>query len=710
MQPQKSEQEEKIQKVEEGQADAPKESPEGKRDGKRSAEGRGPRRNNRNRAPRKNDDNEYREKKEGEAEGQADGDAKDGAQSPEGKKGRGQRTQRPKPDDSWKDEIIKTMTTQTKIPDYPTKEALLKRPVREDLNRALDKIDDEIADMWEQVNQYKDERKIIKGRIRNQNKVEYDALNKLLTELKEIKAKLDKTQAGKDLLAKEKEALEDKLSKLEKRAYNGKIVPEAALKEMIAQLEADYRNSRHTATEEKKHIEKISQLKAAMPLASEASAIKGQLRANREATDKIFEANRPLVAQRKDLIPKIQAIRERLNIQKEAENKKTPEERAAEKEKHKKEYVESPEEVALRAKEAALVEKVKEARKRKDEARAAHDKAYEAYFAQKHEMDKIEFMWDHMDKLKEEETKAKRAEEAKKRRDDELKLLKAELLTKYAYELELLEYLGGYLKQSKLEQERRDQPLELGTPTGHKVNEEALKKEKLALMKSKKSTSETEGAVQPGQKKALKKPKSGKPAEEPKEEKEGWSLDLRTMENFQKVGIEPPKSLDDFPSVAAAIQAKADEYTKKRQDEIANFEANPPEIKEYREREDGDRRRDNFDRDNRAPRSGYRGDRGDRGERGERGDRGERRERGERGEQGERGDRGFRGERAERGERGPRGDQGDRRRERREDGRGLRQDRDQPAEDVQAKPAEEQPKPKPARKIENTNDLFPALG
>ena len=83
---------------------------------------------------------------------------------------------------SWRDELEKSMTLETKIPAYPTKEELLQLPEKHKLHKSLDLLDDKMDDLFDQIEELDLQRKDIKNKIRNQNKVEYGQLNKLLTE------------------------------------------------------------------------------------------------------------------------------------------------------------------------------------------------------------------------------------------------------------------------------------------------------------------------------------------------------------------------------------------------------------------------------------------------------------------------------------------------------------------------------------------------
>lgn len=661
-----------LKKGDEGQ-EPEQHSPEAKHEGAEDSPDRNRQRRDNRRKPREPRSEYVKKKAEGEAGEEGEGEH---AGSPDAAKPRKPRPQRLRLEKEWKEETKKTMTVETKIPAYPTKEELIAPPTRNGLLKTLDELDDQISDIEEEIEELKDERRIIKNRIRNQNKVEYEELTKLITAIKAVNADLNKISDKKALLNKELESASDKLSKLEKKAFNGKILPEARLKEIIAEMEADYKNNRHTAAEEKKHIERLEKLKQSMPLASEAAAIHAQTKVIRDKIREVNEAGKPLLKQKKELQPQIQAVRDRLNLQKEKEKAKTAEEKEAEKERRKKEWVESPEEKALRAKEAAAVARIKEIKQKKKEAKEAFKKSLEAYFAQQLEMDKIEFMWNVMDGLKEEDRKKKAEAEQAKRKEEEVKRIKAELGSKYSMELDLLDSLASFLEQSKLEKRLRDQP-HGGAEGGHKVDEESLKKDKLVLMKSKKSTPENEGAVQPGMKKTARKPK--KQGEEGEEKEEVYALDLRTVDNFARVHIEPPKGFEDYDRVAEAIQKKRDEYVKKREDEIAQAEKNPPEVRYDRDHDD--QRGGRWDRE----RGDRKGDRNERGPRRDRDDRGERRERRDNDAEGH-------GERRDR----------DRQRD-----RGDRHQEETPEAEV---PAEEtKPKPKQSRKVEYTYDTFPSI-
>ena len=381
----------------------------------------------------------------------------------------------------------------------------------------------------------------------------------------------------------------DKISKLEKKGYQGKILSESALKEIIKKHEDVFKNSRHTATEEKKYIDTIENLKASMPLAAEAESHRKQAKAHEQRIKETLEVSKPLYDLRNQLSEKIKLIRNKLTLNKAKDEKKTPEERAAEKEKQKKDWVESPEEIKLRNEIKLLKEQIKELKQKKNDLKEKHNTDVDAFYTQKREIDKIECMWDIMDKLKHEEKKKKTAEELVKRKEEALKEAKAHLLIKYQKEIDICEYLLGLVEQTKLLQKMKNSPWLKEGKDEIKVNQDSLKKENLVLFISKK---EKEEGVQPGQKKQGKKAKK-EVAEVQKVEEDNFELDAPTLENFQTLKIAAPKTLEEFEKTTVLISEKKEEYLNKRQQEIENFDANPPEIKLYGDRPvyDGERRR-----------------------------------------------------------------------------------------------------------------------
>lgn len=489
---------------------------------------------------------------------------------------------RKKRDDSWKTEIEKTMTIETKIPAYPAKEDLLELPTKTKLYRVLDDLDDEIEDLLRQIDDLHDERKRVKGAILGQNKGEWEELNHLIESAKQNTAKINAEYDKINNLQEEKKANEDKLAKLEKKAYGGRIMKEDELKNLIKSKEQTFKNSKHTATEEKKFIDEIELLKSSVPFASEAEIYRKSIKILNEKTRDLKDAiKKNLVPVRNDLNVKIKAIQEKLNLTKEKEKGKTEEEKKAEKEKKKNEYVESDKEKAIRAEADKKYAKVKELRLKKEEAKKQFEKSRDDYFNQKLEMDKIEFMWDIMDRLKEEDRKKKQEEEKVRRKEEELKKRKELIETKYEKEVSICDYLMSVIEQTKLLAKMREKPAELQNSNTFKVDENALKKENLVLMKTKKVPQEL---LQQQKKEAKKKGKKDQAPETKPENPDGFNLDIHTIESYDLIKVAVPQNLVELENSATAITEKKNEYLKLRSDEIAKFEANPPVLDDFEDR------------------------------------------------------------------------------------------------------------------------------
>ena len=103
-----------------------------------------------------------------------------------------QKSKRPPKDFSWKEELKKTVTLETKIPPYPTKEELLELPNRNRMLDACDDVEDEIEDLFYRIDDLNIERKSIKRAIFNKSKGDREAISKLIKEAKELNNLIDK--------------------------------------------------------------------------------------------------------------------------------------------------------------------------------------------------------------------------------------------------------------------------------------------------------------------------------------------------------------------------------------------------------------------------------------------------------------------------------------------------------------------------------------
>ena len=510
-------------------------------------------------------------------------------------------------DFSWKEELKTTMTVDTKIPAYPTKEELLTLPQKEKLYKKYDELDDKIEELFRRVDDLHLERKAIKKTILGQNKGAREELSVLIKEAKELNAKIDAEYDKIKDTKQERMSLEDRLLKLEKRAYQGKILSEETLKKIIREKEDEFKNSRHTATEEKKYLDSVEALKAAMPLSSEAEKIRKQLTLLKTKTKEPSDALKLLQPLRIELNGKIKKISDKLNHQKEDDKKKTDEQKQLEKESKKNEYIESAEEKKIRSEIDGLMAKIKELKAEKISASKKFESERDAYFAQKLEMDKLEYMWDIMDVLKAEDRKKKAAEEGLKRREEELSAKRELIATKFEKEVQICDYLLSHIEQVRIINKMKNAPVGKQEVFEHKVDENALKKQNLVVMKTKKDNEEVVPVKKIPTGKKSKKNESK--IDSKTTENDEFSVDLHTLEHFGLVKVAVPKSLDELDTTIQLVTDKKNEFLKARDDEVAKFNANPPEVNVNEERRayDGDRKRAPRDnRDNRENRGNFR--------------------------------------------------------------------------------------------------------
>ena len=109
------------------------------------------------------------------------------------------------------------------------------------------------------------------------------------------------------------------------------------MRKIIREKEEAFKNSKHTATEERKYLEEIDKLTEALPLSEEKEEIHRKLNLLNESTKLPKENLKRLLDQRKALNAQISKINEKLKLNKEEDKGKSDEVIKAEKEKKRKE-------------------------------------------------------------------------------------------------------------------------------------------------------------------------------------------------------------------------------------------------------------------------------------------------------------------------------------------------------------------------------------
>lgn len=515
----------------------------------------------------------------------------------------------------WKEELEKTVNLETKIPVAPRDDELVAKPDFDALRSNQNSVQKKIEQLYNQMDKLKNEQKQIRDEERNKNNSGFTELKAKQAARKELSDQLKANKEQKEKIQKELEKIEDKTSKLSKKAVGGKILPKQKLEEMIRVKEEEFKNSKHTAAEEKKWIEEINELKKNLPLMNESES-------HRKERDGAQEKLNHLKKEGKVLFDKIQALSGTINEMREKLGLNKPEEQGegAKGEGKKKERGEKGEndvegkeqekkekpqrelgeaEKKLKEQRDKLFEEVLKLKEKKEELSKKFDQDAYEYEKQQFELRKIEKMTKIQKKLRYDENKKKRAEEDEKYRAQEEEKAKELLQFKYSKEIDTCDSLAQILK-GYLPSDKSDNPAESGNgDASYKVDDKMLKDENLVLIKPKKA-SQNEG-IQPGQKKTQKKNKPKKGDEKDKEDGR-LLLDIATLQTFNDIKVMPPANVAQIDAVVQQLKDKKAYYEKLREDEMERAfapktagesnqektEAAPAEKKERRqERQEG---------------------------------------------------------------------------------------------------------------------------
>lgn len=477
--------------------------------------------------------------------------------------------------DEWKVELEKTITLETKIPPMPKEEALLKKPDPNLHKNNLERIAKKIAKNYDEIEELKKQEKELRDGIFTKNNVDFIELKKLQDEKRDLNGKMDANKKEKDQIKAQIENFQNKKSQLEKKGVNGKALPREKLEEVIREKEKEYKNSLKTATDEKRYLEEIEKLKACMPLMNDISKVQDQIQLLHNQRKTISTANNALKEKIDAVRAKADEIRIKLNLMDRKEEGDQDKKEQDKKEKPKRELTQ--EEKDLQAKRQALFDKItslKEERQNQNDKFGAEN---DAYYKQQHEVYKIKFMSGIQKKLKHIENQRKWEAEQARRKQEDLDKAKAMVSFKFNDEIEMCDYLSGMMEQIKMK-DKMESELggNLAVKPEFKVDDKLLKSENLVFMKPKKAESE---GVQPGHKKNQKKKQADpKPVEENK-----FAIDIATIQNFNKVDVQPPTSLAQVDKALADLSAKKAAYMKLKDDAIAEAQSQVGQPKEEKE-------------------------------------------------------------------------------------------------------------------------------
>ena len=490
--------------------------------------------------------------------------------------------ERPPRNNDWKIELEKTMTIETKIPQAPKENEILLKPDQNLFNQNIDKINTKIEKLHNQIDEIKKEEKDLKDQIYSSNNSEWIELKHLSNKKREIIEKIQKNKKDKADIEARLLELDTNISKIKKKAVSGKVMSKEELEKLISDKESEYKNKLKTATEEKKFLEEISQLKSMMPLSGEVGKVKADLNKLTLMKKEINQVNKSLGDEIDEINKQADSIRLKLNLpDKREKNEEEKTEKTEKKEKPKREL--TKEELDLKAKRSALFDQIEKLKLQRKEVRDKYNDQYDAFIKQQDEIYKIKFMTGLMKKIKYDENKRKWEADKDKRKEEELEKIKASVSAKFNDEIETCDYLSGVLEQLKIQSK-----LESGNIFGNekiefKFDDKNLKNENLVFMKPKKS--EDEG-VQPGQKRLTKKHSKKQSENKNKEEGDKFYLDPIVVQHLAKIEVTIPSSFELIDKTISDVASKKTAILKKKEEAIEEVTKKASEIQEQKENEE----------------------------------------------------------------------------------------------------------------------------
>ena len=484
---------------------------------------------------------------------------------------------RPPRNDEWKAELERTMDVNTKIPPMPKESDMIKEPNSDMLNANIEKISSKIEAAYKEADTLKEQQKNLRESIYAQNNAEFVELKALNQKRSELSNKIKFNKTEKEALQKKVDELQTKKMKLEKKGGTSKTMSKTDLEELIAEKERDFKNSLKTATTEKKYLEEISRLKASLPLSDDVNKLEVQMKDLREKMKEFGKLNKEIGAQLDVLKAQGDSIKSKLNLP-EKKPEKTEEEKKEEKPKREL----TAEEKALKAKRDTVLDSVTKLKEQKKELRDKHYAQMDAYYKQKEEIYRINFMTGIMKRLKREENQKKWKEEQAKRDEEKLERIRNAASMKFQADIELCEHMTGVLKQMMMMDQMQKNNATTEIKKGFNMDDKLLKDENLAYMKPKNDQDE---GVQPGQKRKGKKQNKKQPvAAQP--EKPAFELDLEVIQYFSKMSIVPPKCLEDLDSAISSINGKKEEFVKIRDEAVAKAQLKKETVTEEKVEEE----------------------------------------------------------------------------------------------------------------------------
>lgn len=470
---------------------------------------------------------------------------------------------------NWKEEIDAATTLETKIPALPKKEELLQKPDFDQLRKVQTDCQNKIEKLFKTIDGLKADQKRAKEEAYAKNTSVFAELKDKKGARQQLSEALKANKDQKQKLLTELEAIDDKVLKLQKKAFGGKIMDKAEIDRLIKQKDDAYKNKQHTATEEKKHIDEMRELKVNLPLMAEHEALKKEREAVEQKLKVIKGESKGLFDKIQDLSGVINGIKAKLDAQEGAKKAEEPPASPEGKEKPKRELTAAEKEI--REKIDKLYEEVSKLREKKKEASKKFDADMFEYEKQQFEVQKVNRMVKIQKRMKYERERKEREAEADKYRKEEEERAKELLQFKYRLEIESCENLVRILNEQRPENKAQQQ-LEATTPAEYKVDDKMLKEEGLKLIGRKKGDEE---GVKPGQKKLNIKKKPSKAGEAKEEDR--LFLDVTTLQAFTELKVMPPTAFSQIDAVIGQLNEKKAYFYRLREEEVEKAQATKEE-------------------------------------------------------------------------------------------------------------------------------------
>ena len=462
--------------------------------------------------------------------------------------------------ENWKDDILKTLTSVSKIPEFPNDDELLKKPNFDELMRKKNNLNKTIDDIKIKIEAKNGEMKEARSEAINKNHSIFETLKTLREAKKVINDEFNKNKELKQAIHKEMDEIDTQKSKLVKNFPNGELIGLAELESKIKDKEMFHRNNPTTATQEQKIISEIKQLKSNMSHVKENENLKNK---KKELSEKL----KPLKAKGDEIYTKLKEVNNKIKAQQEKleldnENKKTEKKDVNEDDKKPKRELSEKEKI-IKAQIDSLYDDIRKLKIRIKEVSDKFDSDYLEYEKQSFEITKINFMLREQKHLRYEENKKKREEE---------KIKEIELAKQRAIEQRKLKYKNEIDNCNNLilviEHLVRKRDAKVNSKQGVelvevKIDESLLQKQGLIYVPPKKK--EVQG-VQPGE--GRKRKQKEKKREIIEEDPDILNLDIDSVANLIKLKIQVPKTFSEVPETLKSVNEKKLHFYKLTEEEM----------------------------------------------------------------------------------------------------------------------------------------------